>query len=72
MNERLKEFADQCYHRYSEHNINLAKFVNLIVQECMDICEQQRLKILDNPDDPSWTEHLAECQTIMQQRFLQD
>ena len=72
MNERLKELADQCYHLYSEHNINSAKFVNLIVQECMDICEQQRLKILDNPDDPSWTEHLAECQIIMQQRFLQD
>lgn len=26
----------------------------------LDIVEQQRRKILNNPNDPSWTEHLAE------------
>lgn len=46
------------------------KFAELIVRECMDICEQQRLKILNNPDDPSWTEHLAECQINMDATFL--
>jgi predicted flavoprotein YhiN len=45
------------------------KFAQLIVKECMAICEQQRVKILENPNDPSWTEHLAECQTNMQQIF---
>lgn len=29
------------------------------------IVEQRRLQILANPDDPSWTEHFAELQTII-------
>lgn len=33
MNERIKELAGQCYHRYSEHNIDLEKFAELIVEE---------------------------------------
>lgn len=48
----------------------LEKFTELIVRECMNICEQQRLKILNNPDDPSWTEHLAECQINMNEKLL--
>ena len=36
MNERIKELADQCYHRYSEHNIDLEKFAELIVRECKE------------------------------------
>ena len=35
MNERIRELAEQCYHRYSEHNIDLEKFAELIVRECM-------------------------------------
>ena len=35
MNERIRELAEQCYHRYSEHNIDLAKFAELIVAECL-------------------------------------
>jgi hypothetical protein len=35
MNERIKELAEQCYHRYSEHNIDLKKFAELIVQDCL-------------------------------------
>jgi len=35
MNERIKEIADQCYHRYSEHNIDLEKFAQMIVKECI-------------------------------------
>jgi hypothetical protein len=37
MNERIKELAEQCYHRYSEHNIDLEKFAQLIVGECIKI-----------------------------------
>ena len=36
MNERIKELAEQCYHRYSEHNIDLEKFAELIVADCID------------------------------------
>lgn len=35
MNERIQELAEQCYHRYSEHNIDLEKFAELIVKECV-------------------------------------
>ena len=35
MNERIKELAEQCHHRYSEHNIDLEKFAELIVRECI-------------------------------------
>ena len=34
MNAKIKELAEQCYHRYSEHNIDLEKFAELIVREC--------------------------------------
>ena len=37
MNERIKELADQCHHRYSEHHIDLEKFAELIVRECVFI-----------------------------------
>ena len=69
MNERIRELYEQCHHRYREHNINLEKFAELIVWECVTICEQQRTKILQNPNDPSWTEHLVEVQTNIKQHF---
>ena len=40
MNERIKELANQCHHQYSEHNIDLEKFAELIVRECIDIVER--------------------------------
>lgn len=40
MNPRIRELADQCYHRYSEYNIDLEKFAELIVQECQQVVEQ--------------------------------
>ena len=40
MNERVKELAEQCQHQYSEHRIDLEKFAELIVRECI---EQLRL-----------------------------
>jgi hypothetical protein len=38
MNERIRELAEQCHHRYSEHNIDLEKFAELIVRECAEKC----------------------------------
>ena len=38
MNERIRELAEQCHHRYSEHNIDLEKFAELIVKECALQC----------------------------------
>lgn len=40
MNERIKQLAEQCHHRYSEHNIDLEKFAELIIQECAYIARQ--------------------------------
>jgi len=40
MNERIKDLADQCYHRYSEYNIDLEKFAELIVQQCIAIVDE--------------------------------
>ena len=77
MNERIRELANIWANRraedekigivYTFSEPALEQFAQLLVGECMDICEQQRIKILQNPNDPSWTEHLAECQTNMQQ-----
>jgi len=39
MNERIKDLAEQCYHRYSEYNIDLEKFAQLIVQECIAVMD---------------------------------
>ena len=45
MNERIRELAEQCHHRYNEHNIDLEKFAELIVRECSN-----RLGELGNPE----------------------
>jgi hypothetical protein len=75
MNERISELAKQAgmwrqhYDIGEESPSNLEEFAELIVQECVTICEQQRTKILQNPNDPSWTEHLAEVQINIKQQF---
>jgi hypothetical protein len=38
MNERIRELAEQCYHRYSEHNIDLEKFARSIIEDCIKAC----------------------------------
>jgi hypothetical protein len=40
MNERIKELVEQCQHRYSEHNIDLEKFAELIVRECANVAAE--------------------------------
>ena len=39
MNDLIAELAEQCHHRYSEHHINLEKFSELIVRECINQME---------------------------------
>lgn len=36
MNERFEKLAEQCYHPYSEHHINLEKFSELLIQNAAD------------------------------------
>ena len=43
MNQRIRELAEQCYHRYSEHHINLEKFAELIVRECAKVAGQEQV-----------------------------
>jgi len=79
MNEHIEKLANVWANRrskdeklgitYTFSESALEQFAKLIVEECMNICEQQRRKILQNPNDPSWTEHLAECQISMKQIF---
>jgi|LakMenE01Jun11ns_1017448.scaffolds.fasta_scaffold7935688_2 hypothetical protein len=81
MNERIRELVKQADIEFDVSSDNygvdtatvtpydLEKFAELIVQECVTICEQQRTKILQNPNDPSWTEHLAEVQINIKQHF---
>lgn len=40
-NTRLAKLVEQCYNRYSQHNIDLEKFAELIVQECMEVCKSR-------------------------------
>lgn len=57
MNERTKELAEQCYHRYSEHHIDLEKFAELIINECAEIDFFQILRSTCGRDN---SEELAE------------
>lgn len=64
------EFDDGTVHEgyeFSEDELRL--FIKQIARECIDICEQQRIKILNDPADPSWTEHLADVQNNIKQHF---
>lgn len=71
--QTLEEFIESIrsnpsgYYGFSKSE--LEKLYELIVRDCMKFCEQQREKILENPNDPSWTEHLDEVQTNIKQHF---
>ena len=45
MNERIKELADQCYHRYSEYNIDLEKFAMLVIQDYENDLRESRREV---------------------------
>jgi hypothetical protein len=40
MNETLLEIVEQCHHRYSEHNINLELFTELVIKKCAEFIDQ--------------------------------
>lgn len=40
MNEKIKELMLKCYSPYS--NFDYEKFAKLVVEECIDICENTR------------------------------
>ena len=40
MNERIKELAEQCYHQYSEHHIDLEKFAELIGHDMLKLANR--------------------------------
>ena len=46
LNEVVQDIADQCHHRYSEHNINLEQFSTMLIQECIE----QAMKSWNTPD----------------------
>lgn len=48
MNERIKQLAEQCHHRYSEHHIDLEKFAKLIVRECVSIVAKRKDQAIDD------------------------
>lgn len=56
MNKRIQELAEQCHHRYSEHNIDLEKFAKLIVQECAGIYDK-----IDNGNQHMGTDNYLEA-----------
>ena len=66
----LNRIHNRSYSQDEITDIFEIKFAELIVRKCMDICEKQRMKIINNPDDPSWTEHLAECKGKMEVRLI--
>jgi hypothetical protein len=43
MYKLIRELAEQCHHRYSEHNIDLEKFAELILRECISKAEDYGL-----------------------------
>ena len=45
MNKRIKELADQCYHRYSEYNIDLEKFAMLVIQDYENDLRESRREV---------------------------
>lgn len=53
MNERIKELAEQCYHRYSEHHIDLEKFAELVVQKFDDLLMLEYLDCVGSQDNRS-------------------
>lgn len=62
MNEQFKELAEQCHHQYSEHNIDLDKFAQLIVLQCIDLCldRHHTWRWDDEPDSSSGPRDCAE------------
>ena len=59
MNERIKELAEQCHHLYSEHNIDLEKFAELIVRECSSIAAKNQAEDMNRDISDIIKEHVG-------------
>lgn len=42
LSNRISELAEKAYTPYSEHHIDLEKFANSIIQECVNVCLERR------------------------------
>ena len=77
MNERIQELAEQCYHRYSEYNINLEKFAELLIKECAKICEHNaiyltHMSLKSDGDDGIFlarADESDECAVLIKEHF---
>ena len=74
MNENLRKLSLEARMQLASQRRDnttqiLEKFAGEIVKECVRIAEEQRVKILNNPNDSSWTEHLADVQTNIKNYF---
>ena len=49
MNERIKELAEQCHRTFSEHHIDLDRFAELIVRECIDAVSDCSIEYCTRP-----------------------
>ena len=64
MNKRIRELANQCHHQYSEHNIDLEKFAESIIKECI---EQIQLSTARDPrDTPQYRQSVGHIHRIRQ------
>lgn len=69
MNDRILELYHEAGMNKEGVGLDAEKFAELILKDCYNILEKQRHKILSNPQDPSWTEHLADCQANIKNHF---
>jgi hypothetical protein len=69
MNKRFEELAEQCHHRYSEHNIDLEKFAKLILSECIDLCEDARFKQTNTVPKEYANRRINMCILTIKERF---
>lgn len=49
MKDIVKEIANQCYHQYSEYNIDLEKFTEIVVKKCIDKIETYKIPVGNSP-----------------------
>jgi hypothetical protein len=49
MNERIRELAEQCHRTFSEHHIDLDRFAELIVRECIDAVSDCSIEYCTRP-----------------------
>jgi hypothetical protein len=57
MNERIKQLADQVEEMYklpSERGLAIEKFAELIVRECLNICQELVDDGLSEAETPKW------------------